>query len=343
MTEDSFDPWRTLGIPVGAGPDEIRDAFRTLARRKHPDVNRDSPHAHEQFIRLRQAYETLIDDRMRARLEREALGADLDDLIIVIGDFETMLLDAYELLDRGHVDEARELYLQLAAQDPGDQRLLELLDAIHRVEDRGVATDIGARTAPPPSREPASEARPRATRTYESYRDLWQPEPTPVRWWLIGAAALVAALCTLGVRAIDAEGVLGPYALAEVGLAVSAGFVGMALVAASGLVGSFDWVVGGEVGAAGRGAPMWLYLGVAGLISPALALFFYVVFVLLQAEWSWDVAGLFAAVFAIAALMGWAHGGAILVTTLVGSSALFVPGLAGWAVGSIFRPGHWWE
>ncbi|MGI5819634.1 MAG: hypothetical protein ACOX9R_16235, partial [Armatimonadota bacterium] len=88
---------------------------------------------------------------------------------------------------------------------------------------------------------------------------------------------------------------------------------------------------------------MWLYLGVAGLVSPALALVFYVVFVLLQARWSWSVGGFFAAVFAIAALMGLAHGGGLLATVLVASSAIFVPGLMGWAVGSIFRPGHWWE
>lgn len=338
MTDDSFDPWRTLGVPVGTGPDEIRRAFRTLARRRHPDVNRDSPQAHEQFIRLRQAYETLMDDEMREQLEREALGVDLDELIIV-EDLDTRLLDAYELLERGYIDEARDLYLDLARQNPGDPRLLELLEAIHRAEDRSVAADVGARTGPPPS----AEREARDTRSYESYREMWRPEPTAVRWWLVAASAAVAAGCVVGLRAVDAEPVVASYALAEVALAVLAGFAGMTLVAASGLVGSFDWELGGLVGNTGRDAPMWLYLGVAGLVSPALALVFYMVFVLLQTEWSWDVAGFFAGVFALAALMGWAHGGAILTTTLVASSALFVPGLMGWAFGSIFRPGHWWE
>jgi len=157
----------------------------------------------------------------------------------------------------------------------------------------------------------------------------------------MGAMAVVG--CAIGVGAVEAEPVLAGYAPPEIALAMVAGFAGMALVAASGLVGSFDWELGGMIGDAGRDAPMWLYLGVAGLVSPALALIFYLVFVLLQTEWSWDVAGFFAAVFAAGALMGWAHGGGIVLTTLVASSALFVPGLAGWAVGSIFRPGHWWE
>ena len=337
MSEDSFDPWRTLGVPVGAGPDEIRDAFRTLARRRHPDVNRDSPHAHEQFIRLRQAYETLMDDRMRARLEREALGADLDDLLIIIEDFEVTLLDAWELLERGYVDEARERYLQLVAEAPGDPRLLELLEAIHRVENRGVAEAVGAAAAGSAPREE------RATRTHESYRDLWAPEPAEVRWWLAGLGALIAAACIVGVRLVEADPVVARYALGEVGLAVLAGFAGMALIAASGLVGSFDWELGQTIGGVGRDAPMWLYLGVAGMVSPALALVFYLIFVLLQSEWSWDLAGFFGGVFAVGALMGWAHGGAVVATTLVASSAIFVPGLLGWAVGSIFRPGHWWE
>ncbi|MFP4249629.1 MAG: J domain-containing protein [Armatimonadota bacterium] len=339
MSDDSFDPWRTLGVPVGAGPDEIRHAFRTLARRKHPDVNPKSPRAHEQFVRLRQAYETLMDDEMRARLEREALGADLD-LLVVVEDLEQTLLDAYDLLERGDVAGARERYLELAREQPGDPRVLELLEAIHRVEERAPAAEAGERPSPPAPSEPeASRAR-----THESYRDLWEPEPTEPRWWLAGIGGVVAAACVIGVYLVEAEALVADYAPAEVGLAVLAGFAGMTLVAASGLVGSFDWELGEMIGGAGRGAPLWLYLGAAGMVSPALALIFYLIFTLLeQTRWSWDVAGFFGGVFALAALMGVAHGGAILVTTLVASNAVFVPGLIGWAMGSIFRPGHWWE
>ncbi|GEM_PF-5094763 len=333
MPVESFDPWRTLGVPVGARPEEIRRAFRRLARRRHPDVNRYSPHAHDEFILLRQAYETLMDDEMRSRLERDALRGDPDELIIV-EEYDVALLDAYELLDHGYISEARALYLDLARNRPGDPQLLELLDAIRRAEGRAAmrSTAASAPAAPPPRTRPA-----------DAWRDLWQLEPIRVRWWLTGLAAIVVAGCTILLRGVGAEAVVGPYALPEVGLAVLAGFAGAALVAASGLLGSFDWELGATVGDAGRDAPAWIYLGVAGMVSPALALIFYVVFALTQMEWSWDVGCFFAAVFAAATLMAWAHHGDLALTILVGSSALFVPGLMGWAFGSIFRPGHWWQ
>lgn len=75
------DHYRTLGVSVEASQEEIEQAYRLLARRWHPDVN-PSPEAHEQMVRLNQAYQTLKDPtrrqrydtlrRMLRRLEREA-------------------------------------------------------------------------------------------------------------------------------------------------------------------------------------------------------------------------------------------------------------------------------
>lgn len=333
MADERFDPWRTLGVPVGADPEDIRRAFRTLARRMHPDVNRGRDGAHEQFIRLRQAYETLMDDRMRARLERDALSADVDTLII-IEDFEVTLGDAYELLDRGYLSEARDLYLELAREHPGDPRLLELLEFIHRAEERTVGA--GVRATPPPRPHTEEQFR-------ERYRDLWQPEPTEPRLSLAVAAAGVIAGCVISVRAVDAPPAVWGFSLAEITLAAVAGSVGMGLLAASGVVRSFDRELGGMIGDAGREAPMWLYLGAAGLVSPVLALVFYLIFTMLQTQWSWQVAGFFAGSFGIAALFAWAHGGDWALIMFIASNAIFVPGLVGWAFGSIFRPGEWWE
>jgi len=333
MAETGFDPWRTLGVPVGAGPDQIRRAFRGLARRMHPDVRHDQG-AHEQFIRLRQAYETLMDEEMRSRLERQVMEADVEPLII-LEDVEVTLGKAWGLLEGGYTDEARELYLEMSREHAGDPRLLELLDAIQRVEAGAVAADVGPR-------ERAAEGAAGVPR-WETYRDLWEPEPAQVRWWLAAVAGLVAATCVVAVRVSEAAPVWGGFSATEIALGALAGFLGAVLAAASGLLAGFDRALGAVVGGgAGRGAPLWLYLGVAGAVSPALALVFYVVFVLLETEWSWDVAGLFAGGFVLAGALAWAHGGQF-AAVLVGPGVVFVPALIGWAIGSAFRPGYWWE
>ena len=62
-----------LGLSADAAPDEIRAAYRRLAKQYHPDINRD-PDAGERFIAIQQAYETLIDPDARARYDLALRG-----------------------------------------------------------------------------------------------------------------------------------------------------------------------------------------------------------------------------------------------------------------------------
>jgi hypothetical protein len=50
---------KILGIGRDAGPDEIKQAYRSMAKKYHPDIN-DAPDAHERFIEITEAYEILI-------------------------------------------------------------------------------------------------------------------------------------------------------------------------------------------------------------------------------------------------------------------------------------------
>lgn len=63
----SIDPYATLGIARDASQDDIKAAYRRIARRLHPDVNQGNPGAAAQFQDVTSAYELLTDsDRKRS-------------------------------------------------------------------------------------------------------------------------------------------------------------------------------------------------------------------------------------------------------------------------------------
>ncbi len=64
------DPYELLGVSRGASDQEIKKAFRQLARELHPDVNAHDPEAEEKFKDLAEAYEILSDAERRATYDR---------------------------------------------------------------------------------------------------------------------------------------------------------------------------------------------------------------------------------------------------------------------------------
>lgn len=60
LPSEIADCYYVLGLPRHASLEEVKSAYRKLVKRYHPDYNPGDRRATEQFIRIRQAYETLI-------------------------------------------------------------------------------------------------------------------------------------------------------------------------------------------------------------------------------------------------------------------------------------------
>lgn len=65
----SRDYYETLGVPRDADKEQIKQAYRRLARKYHPDVNKEAG-AEEKFKEINRAYEVLSEPEVRARYDR---------------------------------------------------------------------------------------------------------------------------------------------------------------------------------------------------------------------------------------------------------------------------------
>ncbi|EAI6906503.1 J domain-containing protein [Campylobacter coli] len=88
--------YETLGVSKNASADEIKKAYRRLARQYHPDINKEKG-AEEKFKEINAAYEILSDEKKRAQYDqygdsmfggqsfhdfsRNAGGVNLDDIL----------------------------------------------------------------------------------------------------------------------------------------------------------------------------------------------------------------------------------------------------------------------
>jgi molecular chaperone DnaJ len=73
------DYYEVLEVSKDAAENDIKLAYRRLARKLHPDLNKTDPKAKEKFIELQEAYEVLSDSNKRSNYDRYGFrGVDVD-------------------------------------------------------------------------------------------------------------------------------------------------------------------------------------------------------------------------------------------------------------------------
>src|SRR5687768_13329978 len=70
MAPPKRDYYESLGVARTASADDIKQAYRQLAKQWHPDRNQGDPQAEERFKEISEAYSILIDAEKRRRYDR---------------------------------------------------------------------------------------------------------------------------------------------------------------------------------------------------------------------------------------------------------------------------------
>jgi DnaJ-class molecular chaperone len=70
------DPYEVLGVPRGASAAAIKSAYRKLAKKHHPDANKNDPKAAERFSELNSANEIIGDEEKRKAFDRGEIDAE---------------------------------------------------------------------------------------------------------------------------------------------------------------------------------------------------------------------------------------------------------------------------
>ena len=70
MAQQRKDHYETLGVGRDASQDDVRKAYRKLARKYHPDLNPGDKSAEERFKKVQEAYDVLSDPKKKTMYDQ---------------------------------------------------------------------------------------------------------------------------------------------------------------------------------------------------------------------------------------------------------------------------------
>lgn len=350
------DPYRVMGLPVGATKREIKRRYRQLLRRHHPDVAEDPERAHQYAAEIGRAYALLMDDEWRARYEAELYGGLEPELQVVVeradparSPIPELLRRARDLLSQGRVEDTLLVCSDILLRDPDCAEAYELLGRAYQEQGR---MDLSremyeearrrGRVGPAPFRQAASAVAGKPPETRPP-RPLWVPPPVAVNHWVEGGGFAVAAALLVGAHFLPGApaGLVG-VAPVPLLLGLSAAFAAAFALAASGRIGTWDQELCFFIAGGGVRTPVWLLVMTASVVSAAFGAVAHLL-ALLGGErkiaawaWFWSVVAAVAAGLALTARVTAAFG-------WLGLNLVALTALVGWLMGSMFSPREWWR
>ena len=124
------DPYEVLGVPKTASEADIKKAFRSLAKKHHPDKHAGDAAAQKRFQEISGAYDILGDTEKRAQYDAGAIGADGNPKYGASGaggaSIHAKAVSAREILLAQDLVEARGSFISILTKPPVARRVLRI-------------------------------------------------------------------------------------------------------------------------------------------------------------------------------------------------------------------------
>jgi len=171
------DPYSVLGVKRNAGQDEIKAAWRSVAKAVHPDQNHDDPNATVRFTEAGRAYDLLRDPDKRSRYDRHQREAELRRM---------------EQMRRQQAERKAQAEAPQRAVDEGAE---DMIARIFGVDSRGQPAEAKPDARPQPQPQPQAQ-QPNAATTPDTRKTTGEtaPDETASARAAAPAAAIISAI-----------------------------------------------------------------------------------------------------------------------------------------------------